>query len=187
MGSVLSRLVRTVHSYVGRSVVLERLETCGMSVLSVIQNRHMLSHPRLQQVRRAMRILIFFSGPHEGVSDSDTATDRHLPCARQGTTHRGFGRPQARLSFLPAAYLTYKSRLPERRPPDGTTHPARTRWFARARSALLPPRHQWRTPTTQRRKTRAGSKASTASCGPTRPRINRMHLWLLRPNARPMR
>ena len=50
VASVLSQLVRTVHYYVGRSVVLERLEACGTRVLSVIQNRHMPGHLRLRQV-----------------------------------------------------------------------------------------------------------------------------------------
>jgi hypothetical protein len=50
VASVLSPLVRTVHLYVGRSVVLERLEACRTRVLSVIQNRHIPSHPRLRLV-----------------------------------------------------------------------------------------------------------------------------------------
>ena len=53
VASVLSPLVRTVHLYVGRSVVLERLEACRTRVLSVIQNRHIPSHPRLRLVGTA--------------------------------------------------------------------------------------------------------------------------------------
>ena len=54
VASVLSPLVRTVHLYVGRSVVLERLEACRTRVLSVIQNRHIPSHPRLRLVINAL-------------------------------------------------------------------------------------------------------------------------------------
>ena len=36
VATVLSPLVRTVHLYVGRSVVLERLEACRTRVLSVL-------------------------------------------------------------------------------------------------------------------------------------------------------
>ena len=66
VASVLSQLVRTVHYYVGRSVVLERLEACGTRVLSVIQNRHMPGHLRLRQVQEysipstLYRLLAFF-------------------------------------------------------------------------------------------------------------------------------
>mmetsp|Transcript_10015 Transcript_10015/g.25869 ORF Transcript_10015/g.25869 Transcript_10015/m.25869 type:complete len:203 (-) Transcript_10015:171-779(-) len=82
VASVLSPLVRTVHLYVGRSVVLERLEACRTRVLSVIQNRHIPSHPRLRLVDSAA-LVITQRRPAHGIALQQHASTRAVRTTRE--------------------------------------------------------------------------------------------------------